>query len=102
MARPADEGDDVFIPPSSPAPPSPFAPPIPPIPLVPEVAVAPTAGMGLSLDQNGKVPSGTLQLAILAADPAVPFEGQVWLRSDTNQLRWREGAVTYQVTGTAV
>jgi hypothetical protein len=62
----------------------------------------PAAGKGLTLDLLGHVPGQILALSILAADPTAPFEGQVWIRSDLNELRWREGATTYKVAGTAV
>jgi hypothetical protein len=80
------------------APPSPFAEPVS---SDKGVASVPTAGMGLALDERGKVPGATLKLSILSADPASPFEGQIWLRSDLNEIRWRASGVTYKAGGTA-
>jgi hypothetical protein len=66
------------------------------------VAADLTAGQGVALDSRGKVPTGAGATLIATADPAEPYEGQSWVRSDLNEWRWREGGVTYKVVGTAV
>lgn len=69
-----------------------------------DVASKPSTGRGVALEAGGLLPGGVIRLAVMAEDPAAAFiqDGMVWIRSDTNQIRWREGGTTYQVTGTAV
>ena len=41
-------------------------------------------------------------LPVRADDPTLPAAGQMWLRSDTGELRVRIGAATYKVALAAV
>lgn len=66
------------------------------------IASTPTAGKALALSDSGTVDAPSTLLRVLTSDPVAPMQGEVWFRGDQNQLRWREGGVTYQVTGTAI
>ena len=68
------------------------------------VSAAPTPGGGVALNEAGRLPltAPTTALIILTSDPPDVQNSQIWIRSDLNELRWREGGVTYKVAGTAV
>lgn len=71
--------------------------------LVPlEVKSAPTVGQAPTLDEKGKISGTLLSVSVFTSDPSDPKEGDLWIRGDLNELRWREGGTTYKVAGTAV
>lgn len=71
---------------------------------LPTLAAPPTGTEAASVrvSPTGTINARATMLRVLTTDPATPMEGEVWIRGDQNQMRWREGGVTYQVTGTAV
>lgn len=82
------------------APPEPFAQAL--TYTEPVATAAPAAGQAVTLDSAGFVPTETIRIATISADPTELLDGQMWIRLDLNEFRWREGGVTYKVAGTAV
>lgn len=67
------------------------------------IVSAPTGGQGLALTEAQRLPvtAPATALVPLAADPADVIDGQIWIRSDTNEIRFRDQGITYKIAGTA-
>lgn len=59
-----------------------------------QVVADPTAGMGLALGADGRIPvsAPATSVVAVASDPVSPVTGQIWYRTDTNQLSIKTAA----------
>lgn len=70
-----------------------FAPPAAQLPgsgqaALPQLAIAATAGAGVTLDVNGHIPpsAAATALRMLGSDPAGALTGEFWYRTDLDKL----------------
>lgn len=65
------------------------------------ISTNPAGGQGVALTEAQRLPvtAPATALVPVSIDPVDLVDGQIWIRSDLNEIRFRDGGITYKIAG---